>query len=285
MSVYSLWLGHSPVTSSAFSGTGKGATRGCSPSGKRYGKVGIMTSTFLKGIRNKQTFVAANSLLAGALFVAAQLWASSIHAISVYTPEIPGGRIEVLIPRAEFGLAWVYVAGLFALGALAVATIPRRWRERQDTPPAALALFAAALEHAGLYVGQSLISSVRRLALFNDYASIQGALSSITSEAVKPLPNCLLFAGLVFVLALLLLCWIGVAPWDRLHSHARWRVRNLPWLVNGVNVLMFGIAVFYIYNCTWSVVSMVVSGLTIVAILSTITRYKLWSLPFEGSSF
>lgn len=193
-------------------------------------------------------FIAANGFLGAVLLVWAQLWTHSSIVLPLGRHAIRGATKSILLPSAEFGLAWTYSAVVLTLLATGTTVVSHLLPRREMAQPAddssnppqigtiAMGLFLTALEMGVLNVAQSAVSAVVRLVQYSDQP--QRVMDTARMFAASPesaLPERFLLASLILVLLLVALCSLGVRDLKATEGLSRLRF----WALNAAAVTAF----------------------------------------------
>lgn len=168
------------------------------------------------GLRNVQTFMTADALLAAVLLVWSQLWLG---------PEIP---------TVKYGLTWIYWAVFLALAALAVVGWETLRAGSKSTPYVAVGLFAAALEMGALNVFQSIFK-------------VSLKLWTETGMPANQPTHWFLVGTLCFVVAMVVLCILGTRDFYN-HTDSESIRKYRHWLINEGSAIAFGECVLFQYK-------------------------------------
>jgi hypothetical protein len=169
-----------------------------------------------RGLRNVQTFITADALLAAVLLVWGQFWSGQE------------------IPTSMYGAAWTYCSVFLALAALAVVGWETLRTGSRPTPHVAIGLFAAALEMGALNVFQSMFKVILKL------------LTGTTMVADQP-THCFVGETFGFVVVILVFCILGTRSlYNSVGSESIGKYKY--WLINEASVIAFSERVLCLYK-------------------------------------
>jgi len=192
-------------------------------------------------MRKLSIFITADALLAAVLLMWAQLWTTSSAQFWVqwyFLNDTAQQEYRKLLERFDFntgiGLAWTYIAVLFALLALVWVAYRSITQARlEETPKLSIVLFINSLAMTILNVGQSIISIIWKL--FDPNFNIW----ETTTKASCWMPYFL--GGVIIAIFVVSICAVYSAD-KHIRYETGWSKKNKIWIIY-LAIILVAIAV------------------------------------------